>query len=326
MNIFENKKVLITGGTGMVGMSLCKMLLKKNAEVTLVSLDDVKVELENTVFIKKDLRDFKNCLDVCKNKDFVFHLAGVKGSPEVALKKPASFFVPTILFNTNLLEAARQSDVSHILYTSTIGVYAPAEKFHEDSVWDTFPSKNDWYSGWAKRLGELQLEAYNQQYNYKNYSIIRPANIYGPYDNFDQNNAMVIPSLINRALSSKDELIVWGNGSQVRDFVFSDDVARAMILAVEKKINIPLNVGSGSGVTIKKLVESIVANIPNKKLKITWDTNKPSGDKIRIMNTERIKSYGFECKTNLSDGIKLTIDWYLKNVSYSDYKFNSFNN
>jgi GDP-L-fucose synthase len=216
--------------------------------------------------------------------------------------------------------------VSHILYTSTIGVYAPAEKFHEDSVWDTFPSKNDWYSGWAKRLGELQLEAYNQQYNYKNYSIIRPANIYGPYDNFDQNNAMVIPSLINRALSSKDELIVWGNGSQVRDFVFSDDVARAMILAVEKKINVPLNVGSGSGVTIKKLVESIVANIPNKKLKITWDTNKPSGDKIRIMNTERINSHGFECKTNLSDGIKLTIDWYLKNVSYSDYKFNSFNN
>jgi GDP-L-fucose synthase len=322
MNIFENKKVLITGGTGMVGMSLCKMLIKKNAEVTLVSLDDVKVELENTVFIKKDLRDFKNCLDVCKNKDFVFHLAGVKGSPDVALKKPASFFVPTILFNTNLLEAARQSDVSHILYTSTIGVYAPAEKFHEDSVWDTFPSKNDWYSGWAKRLGELQLEAYNQQYNYKNYSIIRPANIYGPYDNFDQNNAMVIPSLINRALSSKDELIVWGNGSQVRDFVFSDDVARAMILAVEKKINIPLNVGSG----IKKLVESIVANIPNRKLKITWDTSKPSGDKIRIMNTERIKSYGFECKTNLSDGIRLTIDWYLKNVSYSDYKFNSFNN
>lgn len=326
MNIFENKKILITGGTGMVGMSLCKMLLKKNAEVTLVSLDDVKVELKNTIFIKKDLRDFKNCLEVCKNKDFVFHLAGVKGSPDVALKKPASFFVPTILFNTNLLEAARQSDVSHILYTSTIGVYAPAEKFHEDSVWDTFPSKNDWYSGWAKRLGELQLEAYNQQYNYKNYSIIRPANIYGPYDNFDQNNAMVIPSLINRALSSKDELIVWGDGSQVRDFVFSDDVARAMILAVEKKINVPLNVGSGRGVTIKKLVESIVANIPNRKLKITWDTSKPSGDKIRIMNTERIKSYGFECKTNLSDGIRLTIDWYLKNVSYSDYKFNSFNN
>ena len=326
MNIFKNKKVLITGGTGMVGMSLCKMLLKKNAEVTLVSLDDVKVELENTIFIKKDLRDFKNCLESCKNKDFVFHLAGVKGSPAVARSKPASFFVPTILFNTNLLEAARQSNVSHVLYTSTIGVYAPAEKFQEDSVWKTFPSKNDWYAGWAKRLGELQLEAYNQQYNYKNFSIIRPANIYGPYDNFDPNNAMVIPSLINRALSSKDELTVWGDGSQIRDFIFSDDVARAMILAVEKKINAPLNVGSGSGVTIKEMVETIVANIPNKKLKITWDTNKPSGDKIRVMNTERIKSYGFGCKTNLSDGIKLTIEWYLKNVSYSDNKFNSFNN
>ena len=326
MNIFENKKVLITGGTGMVGMSLCKMLLKRNAEITLVSLDSVKVELKRTTFIKKDLRNFENCLEVCKNKDFVFHLAGIKGSPDVALRKPASFFVPTILFNTNLLEAARQSNVSHVLYTSTVGVYAPAEKFYEDSVWDTFPSKNDWYSGWAKRLGELQLEAYSQQYNYKNFSIIRPANIYGPYDNFDQNNAMVIPSLINRALSSKDELIVWGDGSQVRDFVFSDDVARAMILAVEKKIKLPLNVGSGSGVTIKDLVETIVENIPNKKLKINWDITKPSGDKIRIMCTERIKSYGFECKTNLPDGIKLTIEWYLKNISYSKSKFNSFNN
>ena len=326
MNIFENKKVLITGGTGMVGMSLCKMLLKRNAEITLVSLDSVKVELKRTTFIKKDLRNFDNCLEVCKNKDFVFHLAGIKGSPDVALRKPASFFVPTILFNTNLLEAARQSNVSHVLYTSTVGVYAPAEKFYEDSVWDTFPSKNDWYSGWAKRIGELQLEAYSQQYNYKNFSIIRPANIYGPYDNFDQNNAMVIPSLINKALSSKDELIVWGDGSQVRDFVFSDDVARAMILAVEKKIKLPLNVGSGSGVTIKDLVETIVENIPNKKLKINWDITKPSGDKIRIMCTERIKSYGFECKTNLPDGIKLTIEWYLKNISYSKSKFNSFNN
>jgi GDP-L-fucose synthase len=137
---------------------------------------------------------------------------------------------------------------------------------------------------------------------------------------------MVIPSLINKALSSKDELIVWGDGSQVRDFVFSDDVARAMILAVEKKIKLPLNVGSGSGVTIKDLVETIVENIPNKKLKINWDITKPSGDKIRIMCTERIKSYGFECKTNLPDGIKLTIEWYLKNISYSKSKFNSFNN
>ena len=326
MNFFENKKILVTGGTGMVGMALIKLLKESEAKIRVVSIDNVSPfeNQKDIEFIKLDLRNYDNCLKACNNIDIVFHVAGIKGSPAVALNKPASFFVPTITFNTNLLEAAVKSKASHILYTSSIGVYSPSPIFNEDDVWKTFPSENDRFAGWAKRMGELQMMAYEKELNFNNYSIIRPANIYGPYDNFDPKNAMVIPSLINKVLSSKDTIEVWGDGSAIRDFIFSRDVARGMMLAVEKKIKKPLNLGSGTGITIKQLINSIIKAIPNNNLKIKWDTSKPTGDKVRVMNVELASSFGFKCETNLEDGIKETVDWYLKNKNYSDKKFNSF--
>ena len=327
MNFFKNKKILVTGGTGMVGMALIKLLANAESIIRVVSIDNVNPfeNQKNIEFKKRDLRKYENCLKACENIDIVFHVAGIKGSPAVALNKPASFYVPTILFNTNLLEAAIKSKVDHILYTSSIGVYSPSSKFNEDDVWKTFPSENDRFAGWAKRMGELQMMAYEKEMNFKNYSIVRPANIYGPYDNFDPKNAMVIPSLINKVLNSKNVVEVWGDGLQVRDFIYSKDVARGMMMAVEKKISLPLNLGSGTGITIKHLIESIIKTVPNKNLKIKWDTSKPSGDKVRVMNMERASSYGFKCETTLEKGIKETVDWYLNNQNYSEKKYNSFN-
>ena len=135
------------------------------------------------------------------------------------------------------------------------------------------------------------MEAYNLEDKFKNYSIIRPANIYGPYDNFDKKNSMVVPSLIRRAIETDDVLEVWGDGSAIRDFVFCEDVARGMLHAVINKISLPMNIGSGTGISIKELVEVIVKNLPSdKKVKIKWDTSKPSGDKIRVMSMERAKN------------------------------------
>ena len=327
MSFFKNKKILVTGGTGMVGMALIKLLANAESIIRVVSIDNVNPfeNQKNIEFKKLDLRKYENCLKACENIDIVFHVAGIKGSPAVALNKPASFYVPTILFNTNLLEAAIKSKVDHILYTSSIGVYSPSSKFNEDDVWKTFPSENDRFAGWAKRMGELQMMAYEKEMNFKNYSIVRPANIYGPYDNFDPKNAMVIPSLINKVLNSKNVVEVWGDGLQVRDFIYSKDVARGMMMAVEKKISLPLNLGSGTGITIKHLIESIIKTVPNKNLKIKWDTSKPSGDKVRVMNMERASSYGFKCETTLEKGIKETVDWYLNNQNYSEKKYNSFN-
>ena len=240
---FENKKILVTGGTGLIGVALVNLLLKQNAKIKVVSVDNVNPFSSEVEFVKSDLRIHENCMKLCENIDYVFHLAGIKGSPSVAMGRPASFFVPTILFNTCLIDAAVKQRVEHILYTSSVGVYSPNDIFKEDDVWKTFPSNNDKFAGWAKRMGELQLEAHKIESKFNNFSIVRPANVYGPYDNFDPNTAMVIPSLINRALKCDKELVVWGNGSAVRDFIFSEDVARGMIEIVKKKIQYPVNLG-----------------------------------------------------------------------------------
>ena len=170
------------------------------------------------------------------------------------------------------------------------------------------------------------MEAYKVEDNFDDFSIIRPANIYGPYDNFDKKNSMVVPSLIRRALESENELVVWGDGSSIRDFVYCEDVAKGMLHAVNNKISEPLNIGSGTGISIKNLVEVIVKNLPEeKKIEIKWDTSKPSGDKVRIMSMERATKYNFKATTTLEDGIKATINWYLnKSQSLDDLKYNSF--
>jgi len=324
INFYKNKKVLVTGGTGLIGMPLVKKLIGFGAVVSVASLDSRPKIKGKFSFFKSDLREFKNCIDLCKGKDIVFHLAGVKGSPLMTSKKPASFLVPTIMFTFNMMEAARRCNVKQFLLTSSIGVYAPSKIFVENSVWKTFPSSNDRFAGWAKRICELQAEAYKIQYKWESISIVRPANVYGPYDNFDTNNAMVIPSLIKKVLNSKKKLDVWGDGSPIRDFIFSEDVADGMLLAVYKKINFPINIGSGKGIKIKSLVETIVKLSNKKDLKINWQKNKPSGDSKRLMDIRKIKKFGFKPKTSLHEGINKTIKWFLDDKELKGVRYNSF--
>lgn len=322
--MFNKKKILVTGGTGMVGIQLVKILYELGAKLRVVSLDKNIALPDGVEFLKLNLLSYDNCLEACKDIDFVFHLAGIKGSAGITRLRPASFFVPTILFNTNMMEAARSSGVKRFLYTSTIGVYSPAEKFYEDDVWKTFPSENDKFAGWAKRMGELQAEAYKIEYGWNKIAIVRPANIYGPFDNFDPANAMVIPSLIRRVLDGENPLKVWGDGSEIRDFIFSKDVARGMVTVMRKKADAtPVNLGSGTGIKIKELVESICDAV-EKKPKIEWDISKKAGDRVRVMDTKRAQSIGFKPQVSLRDGIKETIDWFLKNRSIIDKRYNVF--
>ncbi len=323
---YKNKKILVTGGTGMIGRYLVDLLIEKGANVTIASLDDPSRAHPKAKFLRLDLTDINNCIKVCKGIDYVFHLAGIKGSPKMTKEQPASFFVPTILFNTNMMEAARRSNVERFLYTSTIGVYAPAEVFYEDDVWKTFPSENDKFAGWAKRMGELQAESYKIQYGWKDISIVRPANVYGPGDNFDPENAMVIPSLIHRAIAGENPLTVWGDGTPIRDVIHAKDVATGMTLAVEKGVNVPVNLGSGTGVTIKQIAQTVASLAPNGPIKIVWDKTKPMGDKKRLMDTARAKKLlGFKPSITLEQGIKETIEWYLKNRKEVNKRYNVFN-
>jgi GDP-L-fucose synthase len=322
--MFKNKKVLITGGGGMIGRSLINQLLDKGCEITIADLTKPTDLPEGVKFHEVDLRYFDNCLTICKGKNFIFHLAGVKGSPQMCKEQPVDFMVPMLQFNTNMIEAAFKSNVEWFLYTSSVGVYSPAEIFQEDSVWSTFPSPNDRFAGWAKRMGELQTEAYKIQYGFDRFSIVRPANVYGPYDNFNPTNAMVVPSLIRKA-NENDVLDVFGDGTAVRDFIYCDDVARGMIFAVENKITQPLNLGSGKKHTIGDIVD-LVTKYSNRTNTVQYNPSGVKGDDIRLFDMTRANSFGFEPQTTLEDGIKLTTEWYLNNKEILDKRYNAFVN
>jgi len=318
--MFKDKKVLVTGGHGMIGRELVFLLLEKGARVTVADISE-NTNLEDVEYKKVDLRFLDQCIEICKGQDYIFNLVGIKGSPKMCAEQPADFMVPMLQFNTNMMEAAMKEGVRWYLYTSSVGVYQPAPLLKEDDVWKTFPSPNDRFAGWAKRMGELQAEAYAIQYGKCNISIVRPANVYGNNDNFDPKNAMVIPSLIRKA-HEQDVLEVWGDGSAVRDFIHAKDVALGMIHAVENKITDPINLGSGDGVAIKTIAE-IVSKKFNKKIK--WLTDKPTGDARRVFDMSRAYSCGFRPTITIEQGISDTVDWFLENKEIIDKRFNAFN-
>ena len=299
----KNKNVLVTGGGGMVAQQLIRLLKEEGAKVTTVDLPSSGVKAD----LQGDLRDRSFCKEIVKGQQIIFNLAGLKGSPQRCAEAPATFSVPQVQFGANMAEAAFNSNCEWYLYTSSVGVYHPAEIFYEDDVWKTFPSEHDWYPGWAKRMGELNVQSYMDETNNKNCSIVRPANVYGPYDNFGE-WSMVVPSLIKKA-HENDVLEVWGDGSPIRDLIYAEDVARGMLHMVQHEVNEPVNLASGTGVTIKEVAE-IVADIFKKEIK--WDTSKPMGDMKRIMSTARAESYGFKPQVSLQEGIKKTIEWYLE--------------
>ena len=323
-NDLNNARVLVTGGTGMIGRYLVDLLLEKGCKVKVVSLDDPTGLPAAVTFERLDLTVLENCIKACNGCDYVFNLVGIKGSPKMSRERPASFMVPMLMFNTAMMEAAIRCNIKWFLYTSSVGVYHPSEVFREDDVWKTFPSENDKHPGWAKRIGELQADAYRIQYKKNNISIVRPANVYGKWDNFDPENAMVIPSLINRIISGENPLTVWGDGTPIRDFIYAKDCARGMIHVVENGITEPVNLGSGAGVTIKKLAET-VRDSYDDTIPIVWDVSKPKGDAKRIMSTDRAKSYGFECEVSLGEGISETIDWFIGNKEAYKTRNNYFN-
>ena len=294
---FKDKNVLVTGGNGMIGQALVELLYDTTSANIMVA------DLPNV-----DLRDRKDCKAVCEGQDIVFHLAGIKGSPQRCMEAPASFSVPMIQFNANMIEAAYNAGVEWFLYTSSVGVYHPTEVFVEDDVWKTFPSENDWYAGWAKRIGEMNVQAYMREHNWNQCSIVRPANVYGPNDNFGE-WSMVVPSLIKKAYEN-DVLEVWGDGSPIRDLIYSEDVARGMLHMVENEVTEPVNLGSGMGVTIKEIAE-VIAKYFDKE--IVWDTTKPMGDMKRLMSMNLAESYGFKPKVDLKSGLEKTINWYINN-------------
>ena len=322
-NKFKNKKVIITGGTGLIGRQLTKILRNLKAKITVVSLDKYSTE-KDVKYVTGDLSDFSFCKTVTKNQDFAFHLAGIKASVKTTIEKPASFYVPLVMMNTNFLEACRINKIKKLVYTSSIGAYSKASIFKEKkSNYEKKPM--DFYPGWAKRMAELQIIAYKKQFKINNFYIVRPANVYGPGDNFDKKNAMVIPSLISKILSKKRPVEVWGDGSPIRDFAYSGDIAegilRTMVYGTGKYDF--LNLGSGEGVSIKKLIETM-----NKITSFSYFFKSKSnqGFSKRVMDISVAKKIiKYKPSTSLELGLRTTWNWFLKNQKQYKLRKNYFN-
>ena len=323
---WKSRHVLVPGGTGLIGAPLVRMLLEKGTDVRVASLDDASRCPEGAEFVSLDLTVMDNCLTACDSIDFVFDMLGTKASPDTTRNRPASHFVTNMQLQLPFLEAARIKGVDGLLFASSIGVYGTSEVMHEDDVWKTFPSPNDWFGGWAKRMGELQIEGYRKEYGWEKLTIVRPANVYGPGDCFVGKHAMVVPSLIRRAIEAvrgDGKLLVWGDGSPRRDFVYADDVARMCIEVAEANPQEPVNLGCGNARPIRELVEVIV-NCVDPGLEIVWDTDKPSGDSLRCLDVERARALGIEAAISLEEGIKRTVEWYRENGDNAGSKHDAY--
>lgn len=297
--MFKHKRVIVTGGTGMIGRKVVDLLCDAEAEVVVLSNDDRKPRKDVEYIIGDLAADFEFCQTWTENTDYVFHIAGLKGSPVVTREKPASYFVPLIQMNTNILEACRINGVKGVVYTSSIGVYSSAEVLKESnpqgSPMDTFP-------GYAKWMGELQIQAYKMEYGIC-YSIVRPSNVYGEGDNFDPETAMVISALIGKVLRGDNPVIVWGDGSEIRDFVYSGDVAQGIIQTMEKGTKGEfINLGGAKAYSVKDVVDTL------KKItgaNFRFDLTKKTGYPKRVMDISLARSLiGYNPTTTLEEGIE----------------------
>jgi GDP-L-fucose synthase len=324
------KTVLITGCSGLVGTYLIKKFLKENFIVVGVDIKPVQINIsyEYEDFFKYECLDLtadNNVRDVLNrhNPDVVVNAFGVKGSPIRAKESPVDFLYPSFKINTELINQCSKRDI-WLVFMSSVGVYAPSEKFVESDVWKTLPSEHDWFPSWSKRMGELLLEAYKVQYGYKKWSIIRPANIYGEYDDFT-GGGTVISSTVKKVYHSDGTIECWGDGSPVRDFVYGEDVADAIYEMYDKQINDIVNFGSAEEITIKYMVESLIL-ASNKTINIVWDPTKPNGDLRRQMDITKQKEYGLLPKTSFKDGLRKVYSYYCRlepvggiNISINDY-------
>lgn len=283
----KTKNILITGSSGMIGRELMEILEKNRDNNTFLYTADLKQG--------EDLRNFKECLDLCHGMDEVYHLAGIKGSPKMTKEKPADF-MKMLQFDVNMIYAAQEKGVKKFLYTSSIAVEHP---------------EDDKYPAWAKKTAETLIEAMRIQYpDGTKYCVVRPANVYGRYDYFKNPNAMVITSLIRKGLDHSPFIEVWGDGTQVRDFINSKDVARGMILTMEKMPDQIINLCSGVGVKIKDIVD-LISGYTNKTPKYTGE-NKGTQSRVMIPNH---KIVGLQISaTALIDGIQEVIEWAKKSM------------
>jgi GDP-L-fucose synthase len=306
---FSKSKFLITGGAGFLGSFVVKKLIEKGVPKKNIIIPRSK---------KLDLRYWKNCVKAVKGKDVVIHLAGVVGGIGFNREIPGQMFYDNLMMGTQLMESARQANVKKFVAIGTVCSYPKLTPvpFTEDSLWQGYPEETNAPYGLAKKMLLVQSQAYREQYKFNSIYLL-PVNLYGPKDNFDPSSSHVIPALIKKVHDAKKKkkpfIEVWGTGSASREFLYVEDAADGIIMAAEKySKSMPVNIGAGREIKIKDLV-ILICNLMDYRGKIKWDKSKPDGQPRRMLDTSRAKKeFGFKAKTSFEEGLKNTINWYLK--------------
>lgn len=320
MTYFNGKRVLITGGTGFIGSHLVDRLVKNGSEVVVTSRRDslpFYFEHRDINVLKGDLSDPSFCRTLVKDMDLVFHLAGLVKGIWYNFKHPATMLQTNAKINTNIIDAAVNSNVEKFQFVSSAcgyPLYAQVP-LREEEFFNGEPEPTNGPYGWSKRLGEVQAKAYHDELGFRT-TIVRPFNAYGPRDNFDPDNSHVIPGLIRKAVAGTDPFIIWGDGTPTRAFVYVSDIVEGMMLVMEKVTDPdPINLGTDKEVSISELAETIV-RLSGVKSQLVYDKSRPNGQPRRAANIQKAKSIGYEPKVSLEEGLRNTIDWYKKNIAY----------
>jgi GDP-L-fucose synthase len=303
----SNKRIVVTGGAGFLGRQVIAQLRQAGA-------DPQKITIPRSQDC--DLRSLENCQRVVDQQDIVIHLAAHVGGIGLNREKPAELFYDNLMMGTQLIHAAYQAGITKFVCVGTICAYPKFTPvpFKEDNLWDGYPEETNAPYGIAKKALLVQLQAYRQQYDFDGIYLL-PVNLYGPEDNFNPRSSHVIPALIHKVHEAQvrgdTQLSVWGDGSPTREFLYSEDAARGIVMGTQHYSNPePVNLGTGYEISIRDLV-TLICDLMEFKGEVVWQTDQPNGQPRRCLDTERAKqAFGFTAQMGFQQGLKNTIDWY----------------
>jgi GDP-L-fucose synthase len=303
----RGKRILVTGGHGFLGRSTVALLEARGA-ARVFAPRSREYDLRDHAAVVRLLGDTR--------PHVVVHLAAVVGGIGANRERPGEFFFDNLMMGVILMEQARLSGVEKFVAIGTVCAYPKFTPvpFREDDLWKGYPEETNAPYGLAKKMLLVQAQAYRQQYGFNGIYLL-PVNLYGPGDNFDPRSSHVIPALIKKCLEAVDqnlnEIVVWGDGSATREFLFVRDAGRAIVLATEAYDGAePVNLGSGFEIPIRDLVH-LTADATGFTGRVTWDAAMPNGQPRRKLDTSRAEAaFGFRAEVGFEAGLRETVDWY----------------
>ena len=306
-SFWKDRRVCVTGGAGFLGSFVQQKLRERGVGEIFVPT------IEKYNLVERD--DILRLLDDAQ-PDVIIHLAAHVGGIGANREHPAEFFYDNLMMGVQLLHESYRRGVEKFVAIGTVCAYPKFTPvpFKEDDLWIGYPEETNAPYGLAKKMLLVQAQAYRQQYGYNGIFLL-PVNLYGPRDNFDLNSSHVIPAMIRKMIEAQEagqkEVVLWGDGSPTREFIYAEDAAEGIVLAAER-YNGPdaVNIGSGYEIAIRDLAE-LIARLTGFEGKLVWDTTKPNGQPRRGLDTTRAEQYfGFKARTSFEEGLRRTIDWY----------------